>query len=107
MDGWTGYSASGYAELASEIRTRLTNLTNILDTYPNIESAIKSSWIGEDSDEYVSKLNTAIADTKASVTDTYNAMARQFDSTYNDWVAKQSASHGGQAASHGRTMDLN
>ncbi len=89
-----GYSSSGYSDLAAEIRTRKTKLLDILNTFPEVETAISDSWKGEDAENYKSNLNKAIQSTKDSVTSTYDAMASQFEKTYNDWVEKQKVNGG-------------
>ena len=90
-NGFIGYSASGYAELAAEIATRKNNLLNILESFPEVEAAIAEAWKGEDADAYKEELNKVIQATKESVSNTYDSMAREFNNTYNEWVQKQQA----------------
>lgn len=86
-----GYSSSGYSDLAAEIRTRKGRLLDILNSFPEVETAISNSWKGEDAENYKTELNKVIQATKENVTATYDAMASQFERTYNDWVEKQRA----------------
>ena len=47
-----GYNASGYNDLAAEIRLRKNNLLDILNSFPEVESAIADAWKGEDATAY-------------------------------------------------------
>lgn len=87
-----GYSSSGYSELAAEIRTRKSRLLDILNSFPEVETAITDSWKGEDATTYSEELRKVVDATKESVSETYDAMARQFEYTYNEWVEKQRTS---------------
>lgn len=87
-----GYSTSGYSELAAEIRTRKSRLLDILNSFPEVETAINNSWKGEDATAYSEELRKVVDATKESVSETYDAMARQFEQTYNEWVNKQRTS---------------
>lgn len=87
-----GYSSSGYSELAAEIRTRKSRLLDILNSFPEVETAITDSWKGEDATAYSEELRKVVDATKESVSETYDTMARQFEKTYNDWVEKQRTS---------------
>lgn len=88
--GFIGYNASGYAELAAEIRTRKSNLLNILDSFADVDTAIANCWKGEDADAYREELKKVISSTINSVTEAYDALSSQCNQTYNDWIAKQS-----------------
>lgn len=91
MMAFIGYSSSGYSDLAGEIRTRKGKLLDILNSFPEVEQAISDSWKGEDAESYKAELSKVIEATKESVSSTYDAMASQFEKTYNDWVEKQRA----------------
>lgn len=84
-----GYSSSGYSDLASEIRSRKSRLLDILNSFPEVQNAIANSWKGEDATEYCEELSKHIQNTIESVSSTYDAMAREFETTYNAWVEKQ------------------
>lgn len=84
-----GYNESGYRELDAEIRRRKNNLLNILNSFPEVQNAIADSWKGEDATTYSDELGKVIQDTIESVSSTYDAMASQFETTFNDWVNKQ------------------
>ena len=84
-----GYNASGYNDLAAEIRLRKSNLLDILNSFPEVESAISDAWIGEDATAYTEALAKVINSTKETVSETYDTMAREFERTYNDWIEKQ------------------
>ncbi len=84
-----GYNANGYTDLAAEIRLRKSNLLDILNTFPEVESAISEAWKGEDANAYCDALAKVINSTKETVSETYDAMAAEFERTYNDWVEKQ------------------
>ncbi len=87
-----GYSSSGYSELAAEIRTRKSRLLDILNSFPEVETAISECWKGEDAEAYKEELNKVVHSTIESVTSTYDSMLTQFERTYNEWVDKQSTS---------------
>lgn len=84
-----GYNASGYNDLAAEIRLRKSNLLDILNSFPEVETAISDAWKGEDATAYTEALSKVINSTKETVSETYDAMAREFERTYNDWIEKQ------------------
>ena len=84
-----GYSASGYNELVSEIRSRKAKLIAVLDSFPEVQAAIANSWKGEDATAYCDDLAKTINSTKETITNTYDEMARNFEKTYNDWVKKK------------------
>lgn len=86
-----GYSSNGYSDLAAEIRTRKNKLLDILNSFPEVESAIADSWKGEDATAYCEQLNKLVQSTKENITSTYDAMSAQFERTYNDWIEKQRA----------------
>lgn len=92
-NGFIGYNATGYAELAAEINARKNNLLNILESFPEVEAAIGDAWKGEDADAYKEELANVIKNTKDSISNTYESMARQFNYTYNEWVQKQRANN--------------
>lgn len=87
-----GYSSSGYDALRSEINTRKNKLLDILNSFPEVQSAITDSWKGEDATAYSEELNKLIQSTIENINSTYDAMARQFEKTYNDWIEKQRTS---------------
>ncbi|MGN1311707.1 MAG: hypothetical protein ACI4U4_01690 [Bacilli bacterium] len=87
-----GYNASGYNDLAAEIRLRKNNLLDILNSFPEVENAIADAWKGEDATAYCDALAKVINSTKETVSETYDAMAYEFEKTYNDWIEKQRAS---------------
>ncbi len=89
-----GYNASGYSDLAAEIRTRKSNLLDILNSFPEVESAISDAWKGEDATAYTEALAKVINSTKETISETYDAMASEFERTYNDWIEKQRANSG-------------
>ena len=84
-----GYNTSGYSDLAAEIRTRKNNLLEILNTFPEIENAIADAWKGEDATAYCEALVKVVNSTKETISETYDAMATEFERTYNDWIEKQ------------------
>ena len=84
-----GYNTSGYNDLAAEIRLRKTNLLDILSTFPEIENAIADAWKGEDATAYCEALVKVVNSTKETISETYDAMAAEFERTYNDWIEKQ------------------
>lgn len=88
-----GYNANGYSDLAAEIRLRKTKLLDILNSFPEVESAIADAWKGEDADAYVEALSKVIRSTGETITETYDTMASEFEATYNSWVDKQRSSN--------------
>ena len=87
-----GYNANVYNDLAAEIRLRKTKLLDILNSFPEVESAIADAWKGEDADAYRDALTKVINSTKETVTETYDTMAMEFETTYNNWIEKQRSS---------------
>lgn len=87
-----GYNANGYNDLAAEIRLRKTKLLDILNSFPEVESVIADAWKGEDADAYRDALTKVINSTKETVTETYDTMAMEFETTYNNWIEKQRSS---------------
>lgn len=90
MDGFIGYSTQGYENLMSEISTRKSNLLEILNSFEEVYTAIENCWIGEDATQYVTELKNTINRTITSVEETYSALEKQCNTTYQDWVSKQS-----------------
>lgn len=84
-----GYNASGYSDLAAEIRIRKQRLLDILNSFPEVQKAISESWKGEDATAYSEELAKVIQGTIETVTAAYDTMATQFERTYNDWIEKQ------------------
>lgn len=87
-----GYNANGYNDLAAEIKLRKTKLLDILNGFPEVENAIAEAWKGEDADAYKEALSKVINSTKETVTETYDTMAMEFETTYNNWIEKQRSS---------------
>lgn len=88
-----GYNSSGYSDLAAEIKTRKSRLLDILNSFPEVQTAIADSWKGEDATAYSEELSKVIQSTIESVSSTYDAMSSQFERTYNDWIEKQKTSN--------------
>lgn len=87
---WTGYSDSGYTELNSAIVTNKTKILEILNEFVDIDKAIEECWVGEDATLYREELTKLIEETKTAINDIYDALARQCEITYQDWISKQS-----------------
>ena len=90
MNGFIGYSAQGYESLIGEIRTRKSNLLEILNSFETVYTAIENCWIGDDATQYVTELKNTINSTITSVEEIYSVLEKQCSTTHNDWVSKQS-----------------
>ena len=86
---FVGYNPEGVSRLINEINNRKNGLHEILNTLPTVENSIRAAWKGEDADRYLENLEELIAKTKLVISNEYDAMAKQFTSTYNAWVDKQ------------------
>ena len=102
-----GYNTEGYNELAAEIRNRKSRLLNVLNSFPEVETAISDSWKGADADAYKEELKKVIQSTIESVTSVYDAMASEFERTHNEWVNKQNVGGSNGLSQQSSSSDVN